>query len=204
MPLTPDDKQKISRTYQEKLKEFGSNSAQSLHWQNEFTQFTRFKILSQISPLNGKSILDVGCGLGDLYLYLSAKFKSIKYTGIDIVPEMIAAAKRKYPGVDFQNKEIWDFETKSFDYVFASGIFSHRIADFRKKYFEILRQLYEVTNEGVAFNMLNNAQHPEDDLFVAYNPEEVLEYCETFAAKAELVQNYLPHDFTIFLYKGSL
>ncbi len=200
MPLSREDITRISRTYQNKLKEFGSNSAQALHWQNEFTQFTRFKILSQIADLDGKSILDVGCGLGDLYLYLNARFKGIKYTGIDIVPEMTAAAVQKYPGVDFQNKEIWEFETGSFDFVLASGIFSHRIDDYEKKYFEIIKQLFDVATKGAAFNMLDRAGHPADDLFVTYDPGEILAHCKTFAPKTELIQGYLPYDFTIYLY----
>ncbi|NVL90353.1 MAG: hypothetical protein HWN69_05065, partial [Desulfobacterales bacterium] len=39
-------------------------------WGSEESQKCRFGVLCQLDDLSGKSVLDVGCGLGDLYGYL--------------------------------------------------------------------------------------------------------------------------------------
>ena len=53
----------------------------------------RYEELKKIIPesLEGKSILEIGCGLGGLYEYLvkDCKIQNIQYTGIDIVDGMI-------------------------------------------------------------------------------------------------------------------
>ena len=48
----------------------------------------RFEKLIQIGDLRGCRVLDLGCGLGDLYPFLLKRFDKIDYTGIDIVPEL--------------------------------------------------------------------------------------------------------------------
>jgi len=45
----------------------------------------------------GKTILDVSCGFGDIIPLIAKKAKKINYTGVDIVPEFIQVAKEKYP-----------------------------------------------------------------------------------------------------------
>ena len=47
------------------------------------------------------SVLDLGCGNGNLYEYLNLSFKNIKYTGVDFSKPLIEAAKSFYKQVDF-------------------------------------------------------------------------------------------------------
>ncbi len=47
------------------------------------------------------SVLDLGCGNGNLYEYLNTNIKKIKYTGVDFSRPLIEVARNKYKKADF-------------------------------------------------------------------------------------------------------
>ncbi len=55
-----------------------------LGWENKDAQFKRFSVLDEIIE-NGMTILDVGCGLGNLLDYFDSGKHHVYYTGIDII-----------------------------------------------------------------------------------------------------------------------
>jgi 2-polyprenyl-3-methyl-5-hydroxy-6-metoxy-1,4-benzoquinol methylase len=64
------------------IKKFGLNSHQALGWRKKNEQLLRFKMLIGLNKLNDCSVLDIGCGTGDLLEYFSlipANFSSILY-----------------------------------------------------------------------------------------------------------------------------
>ena len=73
----------------------------------------------------GASLLDVGCGPGDLMEYLPA---DIEYVGFDFNPDYIAKAKRKYGARGtFHCSDVneFDFQGTTFDRIFLGGILHH-------------------------------------------------------------------------------
>lgn len=200
MKFTKKDKKQIEEFYQDKIKKFGIYSPKTLGWIDEFTQFQRFKVLTQVGDLKGKSILDVGCGLGDLYFYLKNTVKDFHYLGIDILPEMINKAKIKYPKANFKSSNFSSYKEDSFNYVLASGLLFLKIEDYKTKYFQIIKQMYNISNIGVAFNMLNKDGHPDNETFAAYDSDNIEKHCKKFASKVKVIKGYLPQDFTIYLY----
>jgi ubiquinone/menaquinone biosynthesis C-methylase UbiE len=196
-----EDKIKITRFFNDLHKQYGQHSARALGWETKDVQFLRFEMLTDIADLEGASILDVGCGLGDLYGYLESQLDHFTYTGIDITPGLIHDGHHKYPMANLRVAEIFDIPDASVDYVFASGVLSYNIPDYLDKYFRIINKMYTVATKGVAFNMLNKAHHDIDDLFMAYDPEEIAELCTKITKNVVLHQNYMPQDFTVYLYK---
>jgi len=182
------------------LRKYGTHSAMALDWDSDKNQKSRFEILSKIGDLNGKTILDFGCGLGDLYGYLSKRFKKLAYLGIDIVPDFVVAARYKYPKARFELTEIGDLQGK-FDYVFASGSLTFNVDKGKNFYLDLVKQMYERANIGVGFNMLNKGFYDTDRFYMTYDPMEVLEYCKTFAKDVKIIFEYLKGDFTIYLFK---
>lgn len=79
------DKLYIQKFHADKIEKYGSESAQSLAWFSENDQIKRFEILAQIGDLNNCSVLDIGCGNGDLCYYLSQHFANVLYHGIDMI-----------------------------------------------------------------------------------------------------------------------
>jgi len=66
-------------------------------------------IRSYLNGLDQPSILDLGCGTGE-HLNALKKF-GVKGVGIDISPEMLDVAKKRYPtGVEFINKSFSTFD----------------------------------------------------------------------------------------------
>jgi len=61
-----EQKKESIEVYSRLVEEYGDDPRSS-HWTNIDSQLFRFNQLCKIANLNGKSILDIGCGIGDLY-----------------------------------------------------------------------------------------------------------------------------------------
>lgn len=90
-----ENKQKIIEIYNETLEIYGYDQRALREFKGR--QPLRYEVLSEIGDLNNCSILDVGCGFGDIYAFLIKKGLNIKYTGYDINPNFIIIAKKGTP-----------------------------------------------------------------------------------------------------------
>ena len=180
--------------------------AKAVSWGNEKSQEVRFEILSQIGNLNGKTVLDVGCGLGDLYRFLvdKKKFELKRYLGIDINRFMILKAKEKYPKAEFKIVDLLENNIKErFDYVMASGIFNLKIPNWEEFTFKILSQMYRISKIGVGVNFLSKCSpFSKDERSYYANSSEILDFiCINLSSRIILRQDYKANDFTIYIYK---
>lgn len=78
-------------------------------------------------PLDGCTILEVGCGSGNVLASLRRwGARAGRLYGVDLLPERIAAARRRYPELQFQcaNAEALDLEDGSVDLVLLFTVFS--------------------------------------------------------------------------------
>jgi len=193
--------EQIKRFYGSRLSGY-TDSAKAVGWANEENQTRRFSVLTQIGPLNEKHILDAGCGLGDFYGYLQRNFRDFQYLGIDITDQMIEQAHARFAEATFIVSDILYFEAQAFDYVLASGLFALKVPDHESRTRRIITKMFELCREGVAFNMLHKGHHPDDETFATYDPEVIKSFCTTLTPHAEVRTDYLPHDFTIYLYRN--
>ena len=93
-----------------------------LGWQSRRSQLRRFAVLLEVGPLANTRVLDIGCGVGDLYHYLRRRGIAVTYTGFDILPEMVAHARRRYPEAQFEVRDVLQgLGSERFDYVLCSG-----------------------------------------------------------------------------------
>src|SRR5262245_34245973 len=68
----------------------------------------------------GARMLEVGCGNGQNIAALARLFENYSWTGIDYIPEMIAAAKENYPEATFLVGDVMDLaQTAPYDIVFT-------------------------------------------------------------------------------------
>jgi len=77
------------------------------HWQTDiydnkldFVSELGRGVVELLAPKSGETILDLGCGTGDLAHEISQSGAAV--IGLDRSAEMIDAARRKYPGIDFR------------------------------------------------------------------------------------------------------
>ena len=79
--------------YQKTFRKYGVGP-RALRWHSKKAATQRYEQIVADIDFEGKSILDVGCGFGDIIPYISAKAKKFEYLGIDITPEFIREAKK--------------------------------------------------------------------------------------------------------------
>lgn len=170
-------------------------------------KYGNFKLLTDIvtytnKPLTNTTVLDVGCGTGDLYNYLLQR--GVKdYLGIDIYKMSVEYAQMKYPEGTFITTDFLTFnqDAKTFDYVFCSGALAAILeTDNYKMMAAFIKKMWSLATIGVAFNFLTREYEKEKDneLFL-YDLDEVLKICKENAPSAttDYIQNRAgdDHDF---------
>ncbi|MBL4720801.1 MAG: class I SAM-dependent methyltransferase [Alphaproteobacteria bacterium] len=175
-------------------------SSLAVGYRHSGNHIARYRILAGIGDFSQASLLDVGCGIGHFAGWLNANGHRGAYTGVDLMPEMVDKATALYPGRTFAAADILsDDFPHSADYVIASGIFHMGDAKLMKK---MIAAMFEVCNIGVAFNSLSSwYDTTEQGEFYCADPLEILEYCRTLTPNILFRHDYLPHDFTVFIYK---
>jgi ubiquinone/menaquinone biosynthesis C-methylase UbiE len=169
-------------------------------WGSKKTQIKRFEIFSQIGDLRNKKILDLGCGTGDLKFFL--KNKNIFYTGIENNDKMIELLKSKK--IHYIKKSIFslkDIKTNSYDYVFSSGSINLPVKHQKEKIIKLFKEMYRTCKVGFAINFLSNRGNEINQNEYYLDPLEVLRCCFKITTRVILRHDYLPHDFTIIVYK---
>ncbi len=177
----------------------------TLGWGSRESQLRRFEVLAGIGDLQGKRILDVGCGLADFYEWLSERGTKVDYSGVDVTPEIVDMAREKFPKLQFYQGGILDFDVSSlgsYDYVFASGIFTHRRSAPGQFLFSAVERMYSLATRGVAFNSLSTWGDSSDPGEFNADPLETVASCRRISPRAVLRHDYMPHDFTVFLYRS--
>ncbi len=193
---------------------------EALRWSPE-GQRKRYEVLLDIGDLSGKKLLDYGCGKGDFYGFLRGKGIDADYTGADINPDLIGLAGRKYPDCKFMVLDIeegagspCDIGAGSpnlfrrgpcppFDYIFLCGVFNQRLDGVNDTIKNVLSRLWPHARLGLAFNALSNRAPRKDPELKYTSPEELSTFArEELAAHIVLRHDYLPEDFTLFLYRN--
>jgi SAM-dependent methyltransferase len=188
--------------YEEAFLQYGE-SPESLQWGNYRSMALRFRQLVAGLDINGRRILDVGCGMGDLLPYLYAKSSDFNYLGVDIVSEFIEIAKKRYKGHDFKLADPFTEKLhQKFDLIFLSGVLNIKVPNYQEERKERIKKLFGLAGEAFAFNMAGTWKQLPDAYPVSYmRTQEVLDFCLTLTPKVILRSHYLPRDFTIVMYK---
>ena len=124
--MMDNDKNQIIQRYNERLEKYGDDP-KTLGW-FKGRQPIRFKVLEEIGILDGSSVLDIGCGFGDLFSFLKEQGINVNYLGIDINPSLIEIAREKYPNIKFKVLDIDNEEIEEkYDWVVSSGVFNYNM-----------------------------------------------------------------------------
>lgn len=179
-------------------------------------RYTKILELIDSSPF---SILDVGCGYGELLnrIELSGSGSSntephfaklVSYTGIDLVQPMIDAAAAKYPKHTF----IWgdflshEFTGTRFDYVACNGIFTQKltagIMDMDAASRAMIRKMFDLCDKGIVFNMMSsNVNFMAPNLFYK-SPVETLAWVSSeLSPHVRLDQSYRMFEYMVYVYR---
>jgi len=171
-------------------------------WSPEGQRF-RFEKLVEIGDLSGAQVLDLGCNLGDRYPFLKSKFAQVRYTGIDIVSELVLAAAKTHPEARFLCRDVLsEGLEENFDYILMSGLFNNAQSngtDFLK---EMVTFAYAHATKGIAFNFTSTIVNRIDPEMHYHDPIEVLGFClDRLSARVSLHHHYERCDVAIFVYR---
>eukprot|EP01037_Dinobryon_pediforme_P013979 gene13979-14096_t len=180
--------------------DYGADSSLAMGWLTPADQIIRFNIMAGIADFNGKTVLDAGCGYGDLLPYLAGNYMLRQYIGVEQIPELLARAMRSFGHLPYTTFICADFLTDDLpaaDFVLASGSLNYAGSSPGFIY-QAISALFNKCTTGLAFNLLRSV--PENDLLVAYEPKAIFSYCKSQTEKVELIADYADEDFTVFMF----
>ncbi|MDI9408328.1 MAG: class I SAM-dependent methyltransferase [Candidatus Pacebacteria bacterium] len=197
----------VAMYYSDKLLQHGE-TPQGVDWNGVESQVLRFVQLCQIiAPAQAFTLLDFGCGFGSLYEYLSHNFRDFAYLGLDVSPDMIAAAKNRYPTANakFVNSSQ---PPEPSDYALASGIFNVRLEHTDTEWLSYIEatiaKLNAASRKGFAFNCLtsySDRDKQRDYLYYA-EPGYLFDLCKRqYSRNVALLHDYELYEFTILVRK---
>ena len=204
MKLSRRDRLGLSARYREQYARHGY-APEALGW-TKGKQPIRFEVLTAPFEVEGKSILDVGCGFGDLNQALRGRARRYRYLGLDVTEELIAEARVRYQGaaIRFRTGDFLDCDLGSrFDVVVGSGIFNINLDSGRNEAFveATLARAFALCRDGIAFDFLSDqVDFRHRDTFHS-SPTRVLEFAYGLSRNVLLRNDYMPFEFSVFVFK---
>ena len=173
----------------------------------------RFEELTRGLDLADKSILDIGCGLAELYGFLSGKGIFFDYTGVEVNPEMAEKTARLRPGINIINADFMEEDVRGrFDYVFSSGIFCLKTPTCTRDREDILRKQFEIAEIATAASFMDRSKVQKlidtggNGYFEQHlnyeDPAEIEIFLKSCGAKKiEIRKDYTLFEFTVVAWK---
>lgn len=193
--------------YQDKIKQFGS-SAEGMDWKNSDTQYLRFEVISRYIDFSSRpDILDVGCGNGEFNNYIRQSSKAIKYTGIDVVPEMVAMTNERFGNDTASVRDLLSWETdEQFDYVIASGTFNAKLSagdeEWKAYFYGNIQKMFSLAKKAVIFNCMTSFVDYRYDRLYYPTAQELADFAvKNLSRKFILDHSYPLYEMTMAIYK---
>jgi|GEM_PF-338768 ubiquinone/menaquinone biosynthesis C-methylase UbiE len=196
---------KNEELFNQRFNDYGEKGS-NIFWSSNQAQYSRFealvKLFSKKVDLSKSSILDVGCGYGDLISYLQEnEFVYGKYVGIDIVESIIKIAKKKHPDNTFYTMDMFDksLSENSFTYVIGSGIFALEDKVWEEYVIRGLQRLLQLATVGVGVNFLKG--ETKYGTLHYTNSKEIERIVQNITDKYKINEDYLADDLTLYMFK---
>jgi SAM-dependent methyltransferase len=149
----------LEALYRSRIPAFGMSSELLFYrspeqHQKKLTAFAR--LLQAIDGVEGLSVLEIGCGYGAL---LDVFSPGPYYLGLDLVPEFVIEARKRYPDRNFQVGDILESVYASFDLCILAGVLSS-VPDPTP----MLERALQLATYGVVFDVTLHGRLPVDFL----------------------------------------
>lgn len=198
--MEPEDIDETRRKYRERWEQYGYDP-RTLYWDKGRQQVRFTAALEVLRPNEYGSVMDVGCGFGDFLAHLKARGWSGQYTGVDIVPELLAEARRRHcePNASFHCADIQEqpLNVQAAMGV-ALGIFNHRLKQDNMLFISsMLEAMWNHTTDVVVLDFLStSADIRRDELFYA-DPRAIYDLARRFSRRVMIHHAYIPFEFQV-------
>ena len=157
------------------------------------------------------SVLDLGCGLAHLldYIRCHREWAQVRYTGLDISPRFIDAARKRHPDADLIQADILDPDVAlpDFDYVVINGLFNYRGDLGRQQMLAYWKRMtaaaFRHCRRGIAFNVMSKLVDWErDDLF--HLPFDTMSrfVADELSRHFVIRHDYDAYEYTVYVYRS--
>jgi SAM-dependent methyltransferase len=212
-----DISQSMIVRYSKRYSQMGYD-VKTLGWGSKEQQKFRFRqAINSINFDQPKSVLDIGCGFGDLFALLLADKKPIKkFTGWDINPDLIGEANKiwglsnvpnEFNVVNLTNHVC---EKPLADIGFMFGVLNLNLKENFDNYAYsklFIENAFSAVKEVLVVDFLSThltPDYPKEDFVFYHDPIKMLEFAFTLTPNVALKHNYAPipqKEFMLFLYK---
>ncbi len=190
--------------YNQRFIEFGRD-IKTVGWNSESSQRLRFEVLFRGLEPKGKTILDVGCGLGDLVPFLEQRTSGhFKYIGIDIAEKLVDNARSTYGSLSaaFYFGDIFSLDIPQVDIAVLSGALSLKIPGIEAYAYETMGRMFELARVAACMNFLTKYVDFELEKNQHYSPETVFSNAKRISKQVNLFHDYPLYEFTVQIIKS--
>jgi hypothetical protein len=176
---------------------------ESLLWANPSAQAARFGALARWCELEGRIVLDAGCGRADFLQYLIDQgIEPAKYFGIEAIEVLAAAAEKKnLPGAIISRGDFIDEPAildRNAQVIVFSGSLNTLSSD---EFYQTLRLGWEFTQSELAFNFLCSPRLASAKHLTWHRMADVLELAYSLTGDVAVDDSYRNGDCTIVMRK---
>ena len=200
--LDPRDRDAIVTRYRNRITEHGVSleSMASGGWEK---QKIRHQVHATAIQGTHPTVLEIGCGLGQLCQHLVDVGRACSFTGYDIVPEYVEHCEARFPDSKFEARNVFeDGIGVECDTIVASQVLNncYRHSDNREVMKNLLSMAYESTRVSVSVDMLSTYVDFQDPELHYYSPEEIFEFAKSLTRRVRLLHDYRPWEFAVQLF----
>jgi len=201
-------KREVVAHYEAALRAHGP-TARGMDWKDEASQRLRFRILCEVCDLEGRTLHEVGAGAGHLLDYLREHGIGAEYSGSDLSPAMVEAARTRHPGARFEARDLLlEAPRPSYDVVVCSGLFhvclGHGGEPWRRFVEETLRRMWGLARVAIAFNLISDRVDWRAPQLHYASPAESLEFCRRELSRFVVLRHDYPlHEYTLYVYRDA-
>lgn len=195
--MDAEEKDANRQRYEARHAEFGYDP-RTLGW-TKGRHKLRYEMLLSSWPAEAASVLDVGCGFGDMADYCQESGRGHwRYTGLDIVPALIEEGRRRHPGVDLRLHDM-DVEAlpAGYDVIVASGVFSHRLKDNMDFIARAFDRFAGAARLGFSANFMSPVADIRYDHLFYPDPGAVFDLARRHSKRISIRHDYMPFEYTV-------
>lgn len=143
-------------------------------WKDKASQKKRFEVILSMIKEPNVSILDVGCGKGDLYDEIKQTQKKASYKGIDISSKMIELARSAFPEGKFEVGDLYTYAYSEIpDYIVANGVFNLKTNDNNLKMLKEAIKIFKINSKKGFILTVLVGKEVFKSLFYYYQTDEI-------------------------------
>jgi cyclopropane fatty-acyl-phospholipid synthase-like methyltransferase len=198
----------LKNYYEAKFKKYGANSKGVAYKDCKGHRLRHEKILEILNffkKKSGYSLLDLGCGYGELIKTIRKLNYEINYTGVDISELIIKKARLLFKKNSFSSLDILKDKIKNFDFVIMNGLFTvkNNLSEKNMKFFfyKMIKKVNNISKKGYAFNIMKHNRKRKDLFYLSYDELSKFLNSREFSGKYIFRKDYSLHEFMIYVFK---